>query len=340
MRGWLDVCDREHRKYGCHREDTSVLPTRVIDVGEGAYSDFVRLYCSEKDEEGNYVALSHCWGKFTDEQRERFCTFERNFNDRVRAIETSALPKSFRDAIRVTRELGQRYIWIDSLCIIQDNPEDWRREASTMEMVYSMAYFTIAVTSAHNSTGGFLKPRQQRRFVKIEKPPPPPPPPPRRWDLNGPGLTYNLIYERQLLRPEYKAYTNTGDGAWRELDADMAPPEVQQFPLYICEHIDNFTEDVEQSILNSRGWVFQERALSRRILHFSSTQTYWECGVGVHCETLTLMYKYVSLQNQSGDSILFLRFYDAVALKILSLFGERERKSSVSYTIIPRYRSV
>jgi hypothetical protein len=58
-------------------------------------------------------------------------------------------------------------------------------------------------------------------------------------------------------------------------------------------HIDDFPRDVEESILNSRGWVLQERALSRRILHFSDTQTYWEWGVRVHCETFTLMYKYV-----------------------------------------------
>jgi hypothetical protein len=157
-----------------------------------------------------------------------------------------------------------------------------------MEIVYNMAYFTIAATSANDSRQGFLKPRQQREFVKIEKPPPSPPPPPRRQDRRG----FFDDFEEFLLRrrePEYKVYTNTGDGIWRELDADLAPPVVEQFPLYICEHIDNFTEDVEKSILNSRSWVFQERALSRRILHFSSAQTYWECGVGVHSETLTLM---------------------------------------------------
>ena len=292
MRGWRDVCDQEHKGYGCHSESTNLLPTRVIDVGEGgAYSDFVHLYCSNKDEAGSYVALSHCWGKFTEEQREGFCTFRRNFNDRVRGIETSTLPKSFCDAIRVTRELGQRYIWIDSLCIIQDDSDDWRREANTMEMVYSMAYLTIAATSAHDSAQGFLKPRRQREFVKIEKPPTPTPPPRRRRrDYFGiPIDDFDLRQSQQ----EYKVYTTTGDGILWELDSDLAPPEVEQSPLYIREHIDDFTEDVEKSILNTRGWVFQERALSRRILHFSAAQTYWECGVGVHCETLTLMYKYV-----------------------------------------------
>jgi hypothetical protein len=43
-------------------------------------------------------------------------------------------------------------------------------------------------------------------------------------------------------------------------------------------------------VLNRRGWVLQERALSRRIIHFTATQTYWECGKGVHCESLTRMH--------------------------------------------------
>ncbi|KAH8820660.1 heterokaryon incompatibility protein-domain-containing protein [Xylogone sp. PMI_703] len=287
MRGWLDACDHNHGRYGCHSESTSVLPTRVIDVGEGTNSDFVRLYCSKKDEEGSYVALSHCWGEFTEEQRKLFCTFKSNFDDRVQGFKISTIPKSFQDAIQVTRELGQRYIWIDSFCIIQDDAEDWRREANTMEKVYSTAYFTIAATSAHDSREGFLKPRQQIEFVKIEKPPSPPPSPPARRRRTDP---FDFDIDDWMPRREYKAYTNTVDGIWREVGSELAPPEVEQFPLYICEHIDNFTEDVEKSILNSRGWVFQERALSRRILHFSAAQTYWECGVGVHCETLTLMY--------------------------------------------------
>ncbi|KAL2689153.1 hypothetical protein Neosp_003205 [[Neocosmospora] mangrovei] len=56
--------------------------------------------------------------------------------------------------------------------------------------------------------------------------------------------------------------------------------------LYLAEAIDDFQGHVEQSVLNTRGWVLQERALSRRTLHFTSSQVYWECGQGVYCETL------------------------------------------------------
>jgi hypothetical protein len=58
---------------------------------------------------------------------------------------------------------------------------------------------------------------------------------------------------------------------------------------FLCDAIDNFDLDVDQGELNKRGWVLQERALSRRTIYFTEKQTYWECGGGVRCETLTKM---------------------------------------------------
>lgn len=68
------------------------------------------------------------------------------------------LPKTFRDAIEVTRNIGIKYIWIDSLCIAQDDQEDWERESSTMASVYERCYLNISATDSNDSTGGcFLK---------------------------------------------------------------------------------------------------------------------------------------------------------------------------------------
>jgi hypothetical protein len=72
---------------------------------------------------------------------------------------------TFQDAVQVTRELGIQYLWIDSLCIIQWNTEDWQHEAKRMEGVYASAYCTIAATSAVDLNAGFLKRNANSEYV-------------------------------------------------------------------------------------------------------------------------------------------------------------------------------
>lgn len=166
-----------------------------------------------------------------------------NIEKRREGIDWSSLPKTFQDAVTVTRKLGVRFLWIDSLCIIQPHEgcsnecggsADWAIEAKKMETYYSSAYCTIAATSARDSKDGFLDRPSRGQYVKI--------------------------------------------------------PDASPTTLYLCEAIDDFHGDVEERELNQRGWVLQERALSRRTIHFTAAQTYWECGRGIHCETLTRMH--------------------------------------------------
>ncbi|TVY55546.1 hypothetical protein LCER1_G002742 [Lachnellula cervina] len=72
------------------------------------------------------------------------------------------LPPSFRDAVIVTRELGIRYLWIDSLCIVQDDLDDWRKESAQMDRIYGMSFLTIIAAGASHSQGGCFVPRAIR----------------------------------------------------------------------------------------------------------------------------------------------------------------------------------
>lgn len=67
-------------------------------------------------------------------------------------------------------------------------------------------------------------------------------------------------------------------------------------PFYLCESIDDFNRHVLEGPLNQRGWVLQEHALARRTVYFTDYQTYFECGDGVHCETMTKLTKWVFLE--------------------------------------------
>ena len=95
----------------------------------------------------SYAALSHCWGK-----TERLKLLLSNFSQLCSSIDIRGLPTSYQEAIRICRRLEIRYIWIDSLCIIQDSKEDWQRESLTMKDVYGNSIMTIAASAAAESS--------------------------------------------------------------------------------------------------------------------------------------------------------------------------------------------
>ncbi|VUC25980.1 unnamed protein product [Clonostachys rosea] len=99
-----------------------------------------------------YIALSHCWGGSSINHQ----TTRANIEQRRQGFRLHELPKTFQDAVQVTRNLGIDYLWIDSLCIIQGPDGDWESESRRMEQVFTSAYCTIAATSASDSTTGFL----------------------------------------------------------------------------------------------------------------------------------------------------------------------------------------
>jgi hypothetical protein len=90
-----------------------------------------------------YLALSHCWGTALGAHIPR--TTKATLTARQSCIHWDELSKTFQDAIKITQGLGVRYIWIDALCIVQDDQEDFEIECAKMAMVYSNAYCTIAV---------------------------------------------------------------------------------------------------------------------------------------------------------------------------------------------------
>lgn len=106
---------------------------------------------------GKYIALSHCWGNPSTSRIPT--TTIATLSERKSTIPLSSLTKTFQDAIAVTQKLGIRYIWIDSLCIIQDSQSDWQNEVTKMCDVYRNAHLTIAATDAANGSEGCFRTR-------------------------------------------------------------------------------------------------------------------------------------------------------------------------------------
>jgi hypothetical protein len=98
---------------------------------------------------GKYFCLSHCWGP-----EQIITTTRTNLQAHKREIPLNSLPKTFRDAVLLTKRFGIAYIWIDSLCIVQDDNNDWKIESAKMERIYREAQLTIAATRSSSGAGG------------------------------------------------------------------------------------------------------------------------------------------------------------------------------------------
>lgn len=158
----LEDCTSNHEQ--CNKDfhgeprgpaDVPQLPTRVLSLGTEIDGE-IKLLEQNPDpagplHRGHYTALSHCWGP---KEKHSITTTTKNIDNHRQSISFKVLSRTLQDAVTITRNLGLKYLWIDSLCIIQDCKEDWEREAPTMGSVYEEAYLTICATGAADGTEG------------------------------------------------------------------------------------------------------------------------------------------------------------------------------------------
>ncbi|KAF5702098.1 hypothetical protein FGLOB1_9825 [Fusarium globosum] len=152
-KGWLDSCCQTHVK--CQNSSPEYRPTRLIEI---VGNSSVRLIYPKTlpVESIQYIAFSHCWGKV-----EAIKLLEKNV-DRFRlGISNHELPNSYQEAIQFSLRIGFKYIWIDSLCIIQDSLLDWMQEAKDMKQVYEHAIMNLCSATASDSTGTSFVARRQ-----------------------------------------------------------------------------------------------------------------------------------------------------------------------------------
>jgi hypothetical protein len=163
-RRWLSECQHNHKS--CLNCLDIAPPTRLVDVGPADGSQDPRLLLTaeylNRDQAAQpglllpYLTLSHCWGQTPADAPWK--TTQATLATFTTSIPIEALPKTLHDAIKITRSLGERYIWIDSLCIVQDSPDDWAKESATMGRVYSNSLCTI-ISSSDGADGGCFSER-------------------------------------------------------------------------------------------------------------------------------------------------------------------------------------
>ena len=209
------------------------MPSRIIDIGT---SDRDRIYLMDSpDQFEPYACLSYCWGRHPF-----LATKFDSLNSHRARIPWDLLPLTFQDAILFLRKLGIRYLWIDSLCIIQDDSDDWKQESSQMASIYQNAHLVVSATKSANAHEGLfaqLDDQFQPHVLPVTTPD---------------GRTEHIWFRRSLTHmPGPFSFFRKGE-----------PP----LPTL------------------SRGWIFQERLLASRVLHFGPQELLWECQTQSACQ--------------------------------------------------------
>lgn len=182
IKEWIRTCNESHSLCSAAIGTNSIwYPTRLLHINEtsGQVNIIITADVSMA-RGGRYMTLSHCWG--TEQQPLRL--LKTNMHELKKDIALHTLPKTFQDAILVAKKLHMGYLWIDSLCIIQDDKDDWRRESAMMHEVYANGFCNIAATAAENGSKGLFF----QQDVRVLQPCLPHIP----W-LTKPGTVYELL---------------------------------------------------------------------------------------------------------------------------------------------------
>lgn len=172
LKGWLHECNTNHSTCS---SPSLILPKRFLCVSV----QVTQVIDTKGLPSSRYMTLSHCWGKNTD----MITTTKDNIERRRTGIEWNELPQIFKDAITVTRSIECQWIWIDSLCIVQDDENDWHEESAKMAEIHSNSFLNIAATASPTSHGSLFssrkclgdflegyRPRYNKSFELIEQP--------------------------------------------------------------------------------------------------------------------------------------------------------------------------
>ncbi|KAF2262763.1 HET-domain-containing protein [Lojkania enalia] len=158
---WVHDCNATHIGTRCAVAEV-ISPRRVLDLEYNGCPSRIRLLETDGLLQ-NYTALSHVWGA-----KRHFTMTRHNIHELKKGIAFEALPKTFQDSISLTRRLGIRYLWIDSLCIYQDDGPDWERESAKMASIYENAYVVIAATASASDADGLFIRRSPPDYVNFQ----------------------------------------------------------------------------------------------------------------------------------------------------------------------------
>lgn len=249
VRAWVDDCVHDHEACRSQAADTKTLPTRLVDIRPDDISGpSVRIVTTtdfgSSSNQVNYVAVSHARGSSD------FTLSSEVLRQTQGKLLRKMLPEAINEAISAADRIGYRYLWVDSLCIIQDSIDDKKRECAAMSSVYRNATLTIVT-----------------------------------------GNTNDELSTRTIIKTELSDTLESAKSKIQTTPSDWHQP--------------GFAWD-------TRAWTFQERLLSRRLLHLAGEQMYWECNALKASETFprglpSLVWERVHTKSTPSGSLSALK---------------------------------
>ncbi|KAK0103040.1 hypothetical protein ONS96_005652 [Cadophora gregata f. sp. sojae] len=226
-----------------HSKNGGFIPTRLVDLRVPDAPCLIEMgrHNSRKDllcEDIRYAALSYCWGP-PSEAISMLKTERKSLQNRIAGFALVEMPRVFQDAISVCHKLSIHFLWIDALCIVQDDEKDWEQEAPLMGDVYESALVTIIPLAAHTCHDGFLS-RPYETVVEIP----------------FQSMIRPMIHGTFVLRHIPQSAHNHGN-------------------LSIVHGVQYM--EIMRSTWNQRGWICQEEAMSSRCLFFGQSSVFYPC---------------------------------------------------------------
>ncbi|KAJ3524033.1 hypothetical protein NM208_g12212 [Fusarium decemcellulare] len=232
IKSWLNNCDHNHGPE-CNYSRSG---TRAENEMPLIFIDVIQQCLVPASSDAKYFALSYVWG-----QVDMSKTLKANYHERQQpsALLSVPFPKTIRDAMTFVKSLGERFLWVDAICMVQDDKEQMARDIPNMDIVYGQAFATIVALEGNDADAGLpgvapgTRPPQQIGTISVS--------------------------DRSPVLDDDPASQN------KETISIVATPK----PFYLA---------LELSRWNTRGWIVQERLLSRRCLYFAPDAVYFQCS--------------------------------------------------------------
>ncbi len=272
-KSWLRQCCADH--VSCSQPGKAVMPTRCLKIDN---LDAIHL-CMTKHRDDSYAALSYCWGP---KRFPNLIATKESFDGMLENIPLSSFPPTLRDGILVAHGIGLHYLWIDALCIIQDDDDDKDNEIPQMRQIFSNAHCTIIAATAAHCHAGFLHARELPPSPELCVPYPGPgienghlflrkhdpdewtlydpvedPVNDRAWTLEERLLSpRRLIYSKNHLRwlCETAELTNGGDPEDRKWPSEVRTEQTERIPPYLSPRVTTSTVGGDTDLQRHKTW--------------------------------------------------------------------------------------